>query len=873
MFLNLVSNSQNSPSYENSTPNHFLSHYIDYSTGSDPPPDPFNEPIPMDKGYWVNLGQLTDPLGSPTSEAVYYSEGTYPVSFPINGSRISFTAHSSSMDSLTADTLFRWDIDFVGSGVQEVNPVGGSPSQDFRNFYFPHCGVTGITGVHRFGYVAYPDLYPGISLYLYQGAGGQKMAWVCEPGSNPQGIEMHFSELNDMIVAEDGSLQFPVLGQLIRFAMPMGYQFTGDSISTLQQDGYGYELAGNDVHFSVGQYDPSLPLVIFIGEDGRGQMAAESNEGLCWSTYFGGDHTEVAFGSTLGIKDDHYMAGDMTSAWATFPQSAGSHVPYNPAVRNAFVSRFSDLDELRWTTVFGGGYPTWTTAYDVAVKDNGDGYPTAYIVGYTTSNNFPVQSSGSAYYDGTGTAGVEQGIIFKVDLNGYRVWATYFGDQMTRINGIAKSGSKELVFTGITNALPHEQVTPPTGSTHLNFAGGAHDAFVAMLNSLDQYNWGTYYGGSGDESGMDIAGSPASKGVFYVTGWTTSANVTLVNKPSAYNAGYSGNQDFFILRFNPWCVLKWASCFGGPGGEGAWYESLEVDWVGDVYLVGTTESNPFPLQIPSDPNGFYDGTYGSRRGFVSRFNSTTQALEWSTFLGDGSTSGLYAVSSSKQLAGVFVGGAIGSGSAPLFAGYGYWYYQPFFYPNYNGPNTFYEDAYIARFDKHNVLSWSTYFGGIAHQPEYIFSLSCPKYSPSVLAYGTTNKDSNISSFFPLQASAWPLAYYDPTFNGGLYGESDCFITRFCSGAQPRPENMVASTTVQHFEGADLILREGSMYRVQGIATAGTLDVLTPLGQIVASIHLEPQGPVSQPFNLDDLPSGVYLLHFPGLPTQRISLVK
>ncbi|HRQ83997.1 MAG TPA: hypothetical protein PLV70_02660, partial [Flavobacteriales bacterium] len=91
-------------------------------------------------GYWENLGQLTDPEGNQTFEAAFYSEGCYPVGFPANGSRVSYTASQSSNDSLVPDTLLRWDVQFVGDGVQQVNPVGSAPHSDYRNFYFPHCG-------------------------------------------------------------------------------------------------------------------------------------------------------------------------------------------------------------------------------------------------------------------------------------------------------------------------------------------------------------------------------------------------------------------------------------------------------------------------------------------------------------------------------------------------------------------------------------------------------------------------------------------------------------------------------------------------------------------------------------------------------------
>lgn len=146
----------------------------------------------MDMGFWENLGQLTDPEGNQTFEASFYSEGLYPVIFPSNGSRVSYTVSQSSYDSLVPDTLSRWDVQFIGDAVQQVNPVGVAPHEDYRNFYFPHCGESGITHVRRFESIVYHDVYPGIDLHLYPGKSGQKIALDCQPGSAPADIRMFF---------------------------------------------------------------------------------------------------------------------------------------------------------------------------------------------------------------------------------------------------------------------------------------------------------------------------------------------------------------------------------------------------------------------------------------------------------------------------------------------------------------------------------------------------------------------------------------------------------------------------------------------------------------------------------------------------------
>ncbi|HRN35608.1 MAG TPA: hypothetical protein PLL18_01675 [Flavobacteriales bacterium] len=125
---------------------------------------------------------------------------------------------------------------------------------------------------------------------------------------------------------------------------------------------------------------------------------------------------------------------------------------------------------------------------------------------------------------------------------------------------------------------------------------------------------------------------------------------------------------------------------------------------------------------------------------------------------------------------------------------------------------------------------------------------------------------NISSFFPLQPSAWPLAYYDPTFNSGPGGINDCFITRFCSGAQSMQKEVESTELL----GEGTLLRLGDrLYQISGVEGQGRLDVLNLVGQVVHSSQLYGSDGLTAPFNLGGLPAGVYVLRFPGMPAQRI----
>lgn len=577
-------------------------------------------------------------------------------------------------------------------------------------------------------------------------------------------------------------------------------------------------------------------------------------------------------GSSQSRKDSHYAAGYTSSQWPSFPIATGSPAPYNLGIENAFVSMFSNYDELKWTTLFGGLGNTSTKAFDVAVKDLGSGYPSAYVVGSTMSANFPVYSSSPAYFDAIGSSGVSQGFIFKVDYYGLRIWATYYGDETTQISGVDVGGNT-VVFTGYTKHLPTEQVSPPANSTHYGYSGGAYDAFVAMLDSYDQYSWGTYFGGSNTDGGYDIACSPVDKGVFYVLGQTNSpdVNADLVAKSGAYNATYSGGDDLFVLRFDPLCKLKWATCFGGPGGDGTDLENLTVDWEGDVYVVGYTNSTSFPLHPSPYPNAFYDPYYSSgMRGFIARFNRVTQAREWCTFLAGGNEAlaQLTAVSSSKVLAGIVVAGSVSEGQAPLVP-YNYWYYQPTVNSNFLGV-PYLQDPFISRFDKHNVMVWSTHFGGNGGAFEFINSFLCPHYSESVLAYGRSTKNQNPNDYFPLQHPFYTMSYYDDTWNNIPVSGFDGFITRFCSRPLTRPAYELRENGA---DWNDWSLEQIGyrQYRIGGKDGAATLNIVNIMGQTIRSFDLEISEGLSNPFTLSDLPSGIYLVQYPGMPTQRISL--
>lgn len=792
-------------------------------------------------------------------EASFISEGVYPTAYPMNGGRVSFVAGVQSPDTLIPDTLQRWVIQLVGGQANSVDPVGMTPSSDYRNFYFPHLGEEGATQVRRFQRVVYSGVYPGIDLHLYPGASEQKMLFVCAPGSDPSQIALRFQGTGSLQLNEAGDVSFNVLGQDFQIPRLFAYQYVDGNVLDLDQTGYGHELNADEVRFSIGDYDPSRSLVLYIGQGVAESMRGGGYEeyGLCWSTYFGGDRMTDINGSCVDSNGNLYVTGQTGSSLATFPQTPFSPTPLNiPIFYKGFVSKFASDHSLEWSSIFGGGGTTTTMCYAVTAKPHPNG-ARVYVGGYTDSGNFPTLAAGIAYYDGIGTAGIQQGFIFKTDEAGTRIWSTYFGEQRTWVTGMAMLGRSNVVFTGISRLLPAEQITSLPGSTHYNFAGGAQDAFVANLNGNDQLSWRTYYGGTGDEYAYSIVTGTGNDPIF-VLGYTNSTNMPTTIKPGAHNATMQGGTDMFILQISSTFVFKWATYFGGPGNEEAGWDALAVNPVNnDLYVVGgTLSTSGFPLQ----PNGaaYFDGSYASfQRGFVTRFAGPAHNRVWCTFLGQSQKAVSVEVSNATN--SVFVAGYNLEGTHPLVND-PWRYYQPTHNLNFALGNEE-QDAFMTGFTLQGWMGWSTYFGG---NSMYIEDIGTLVFDPDegVIATGRHSKAMDITTYFPLHEPSAP-GYFDPTWNGVPSGHSSAsFISLFCSWA---PKSIPIEEKAEAVIGT---LGQG-MFQFTGGPVEGSLLVYDTSGKLVDQLLVRPTGMGSEPFEVKGLSAGLYVLDINGSRTKLV----
>ncbi len=172
---------------------------------------------------------------------------------------------------------------------------------------------------------------------------------------------------------------------------------------------------------------------------------------------------------------------------------------------------------------------------------------------------------------------------------------------------------------------------PVPGTPIQSATGGENDVFIAVLNPAkplgSQVVYTTYFGGSGEEILTDMV--VTGNGVVFATGSTDSDNFPTANP---YQSTLGGLTDAFVFKIIPsqgTSGLYYSTYLGGVAADTG--SGIVVDSAQKIYLVGTTQSDAFPVV------NAYEGTLaGTQDAFVAVIDpsqSGTGTLVYSTFIG------------------------------------------------------------------------------------------------------------------------------------------------------------------------------------------------------------------------------------------------
>ncbi|HEU4417422.1 MAG TPA: SBBP repeat-containing protein, partial [Planctomycetota bacterium] len=273
-----------------------------------------------------------------------------------------------------------------------------------------------------------------------------------------------------------------------------------------------------------------------------------------------------------------------------------------------------------------------------------------------------------------------------------------------------------------------------------------HDATRELV--IDpQIAYGTYLGGTGADAVHAIALDAA--GNVYLTGLTTSANFPVA---SPAQPAIAGLYDVFVTKLDPTgTTILWSTFLGGnSGGFGIdeWPVALAVGPIGEVVVLGRTESTNFPTVNAVQPT-----LAGNVDAFVFSLAPSGSQLLWSTYLGGSG----YEIDGDSQIGAGGGGVVIDAAGNAFVAGMTR-------SPNFPTANAVHpaplgnSDLFIARFDAAGQRLYASYFGGSGFDD---LSAANPSEPGRALLCGTS------SGGFPTTPGVW-----DPSGDGGFAANVD-----------------------------------------------------------------------------------------------------
>jgi len=520
------------------------------------------------------------------------------------------------------------------------------------------------TDVPHYGRVRYQAVYPGVDLVYYGSQGQLEYDFVVAPGADPSRIRLRFDGAHPALSA-GGDLVLENPGGEVRLRQPVAYQQTGGA---RREVAAGFRLDDEgQVSFVLGDYDPGQPLVIdpvlsyssYLGASGgsAGEAIAVDDAGniyvtgatgsnnfptasamqsifqgsndvfltklspdgaqIIFSTFLGSRGHDIAFGMALDAAGNIYLTGSTSSP--DFPTLNAAQKVYAGGITgtggDVFVTKLNPAGSAILYSTFLGGTDD-EIARSIAVDSAGS----AYITGYTVSQDFPLVNALQAEYGG----GTRDAFVFKLNPAGNAVvYSTYLGAALIEEgNGIAVDAQGQAHVTGFSTS-------PEFFPTHYNlqttYAGGVRDAFVSKLNaSGTAFIYSTYLGGTSFDEGNAVAIDSQGNAVW--VGATQSTNFfRRVNAIQATHGG--GTRDFFILKMDPeGDEVIFSTYFGGSLVDEI--PRVKLDSHDNIYLMGSTNSTNFPTAAP-----FQATNRGGTRDLVIVKLTPTGFPIFSTYLG------------------------------------------------------------------------------------------------------------------------------------------------------------------------------------------------------------------------------------------------
>jgi len=399
--------------------------------------------------------KVTTPTGDVREEKLYaYEQGSgkhIAARFCGRGNCIGFKAAHDKHATIVIDPTLSWGTYFGGSYLDETSVVTYDPSG--------YLYVTGLT---------------------------QSVSNIATTGA----YQTNLSGSDDAFLAK-----FTTSGALLWGTYFGGNDYT-QGLGVCCDRGGSVYIAGSTSSTNIST--PGAMQTTYGGGYRDAFLAKFTTSGvLVWATYYGGDSNDIAKPIICDTACNIYMAG-ATGSIANIATAGAHQTAYGGGDGDVFLVKFDSSGNRIWGTYFGGSSDDEPGLCGIVYDARAD---IVYISGSTKSSD-RIASTGAWQSSWSGGYDV---FLAKFHTDGSIDWSTYYGGAGDDGGGgIAVNSSSEVFVSGNT----YSTVGIATAGTHQSVNGGSCDAFLAKFDSSGNLKWGTYYGGSEIDGAENVACDP-----------------------------------------------------------------------------------------------------------------------------------------------------------------------------------------------------------------------------------------------------------------------------------------------------------------------------------------------------------------------------
>jgi gliding motility-associated-like protein len=608
-----------------------------------------------------------------TGLAYQFSRIIYPKDFDIahKGESPEEEQKQSELFKQTKVETYRMDVTLKGAN-PNATIVAEGKSNDY--VYYSNAGTA---AAYSYSKIIYKDIYPHIDWVIYTRESGVEYDFMIHPGGNPKDIQMQSSFAEKMGLNKDGSLYMHNrMGDIIQKA-PIAFQ--GKSAVAAH-----FSIDNENISFDINNYNPAETLII--------------DPQIEWGTYYGGNSAngdnEQGFYTAIDKgTNDVYLAG-----WTTSSNNiaAGGFQTSFLSGSAAFLAKFNASGQRLWATYYGTGF---TRGRSCAVDATGN----VYMCGRTdqSANSGGIITTPNAHQPFFG-GGVSDAYLVKFSSAGVRQWGTFYGnDQEDTGEGCAVDAAGNVYMTGHTFKQIVLSINNIGAWGYQNsYGGGSYDAYLVKFTGAGVREWGTYYGGNGNDDGLSVCTDPT--GNVYLGGTTTATsnpnNSSIDMAFNGFQNASGGTLDAFLVKFSTTGTRLWATYYGGAAAD--YLQSCNTDATGAVYMAGYAKSANL-----ATAGAFQTLLNGTQDAFLVKFDALGSRL-WATYYGGSSNYDEgHSVVTDPATNNVYLSGF--TASANNVAGGG-------FQNTLQGAY----DMFITKFNSNGQRIWGSYYGGAANDQNY-----------------------------------------------------------------------------------------------------------------------------------------------------------